>query len=585
MILAKMPDGTPEVFRAVQGEGLTMGLPVIFIRMSSCNLACNFCWVAGTNILMADGTQKPIEKIKVGDLVMSYQDRGYTISMVNEVIKRQVAEITTFEAGEIKTIVTPDHKYYTNHHKSRGKMLCEAKDLLGKYVKRTHYALVDKPEETLEYRLGYLKGALIGDGCVSLQQDKYLRMFFQVTDYDFIEKIADIGNNDLGFNGRITESKRRTKRDKIVYRYSVGKKEQIKMLLELPKSKEEERGYIAGFFDAEGHVGRNQLTLSQKDLKVLNRVGNMLLNFGFNFYLKEREVSVITINGREQVVKFMLLFQPAIIRKYEKIFDDKNKQMKAVKVDTVNTIKKKTTVYNITTTVGNCFANGLLATQCDTAYTWLFDDMPKAPEHRYFKPVKREDYQMILDPIDVARRVLEINKGIKAIVFSGGEPTIQQKAICEVIDHILQLTGDSREDWHFEMETNGTLPVSKDLEQRLDQINCSPKLASSGNTLQARERTPAIARLREIYLSEDNYVDLCFKFVMHMEKWEDDLAEIQAWQERHNIPNKAIYLMPEGITRERILEATKVVEEVAQKYQYKVSTRLHVLIHGQKRAT
>ena len=32
-----------EMFPAIQGEGLTNGLPVYFVRTSGCNLNCDFC--------------------------------------------------------------------------------------------------------------------------------------------------------------------------------------------------------------------------------------------------------------------------------------------------------------------------------------------------------------------------------------------------------------------------------------------------------------------------------------------------------------------------------------------------------------
>lgn len=41
--LAKLPDGTPEVFYTIQGEGLHTGKPSVFMRLSLCNLHCTWC--------------------------------------------------------------------------------------------------------------------------------------------------------------------------------------------------------------------------------------------------------------------------------------------------------------------------------------------------------------------------------------------------------------------------------------------------------------------------------------------------------------------------------------------------------------
>lgn len=43
MKLARMPDGEPEIFFTVQGEGRNVGLPSVFIRSSLCNLHCRWC--------------------------------------------------------------------------------------------------------------------------------------------------------------------------------------------------------------------------------------------------------------------------------------------------------------------------------------------------------------------------------------------------------------------------------------------------------------------------------------------------------------------------------------------------------------
>jgi organic radical activating enzyme len=42
MKLAKLNDG-PEIFHTIQGEGVSTGLPAIFIRASRCNLHCRWC--------------------------------------------------------------------------------------------------------------------------------------------------------------------------------------------------------------------------------------------------------------------------------------------------------------------------------------------------------------------------------------------------------------------------------------------------------------------------------------------------------------------------------------------------------------
>ena len=41
--VSRQPSGEPEIFRSIQGEGVSVGAPCVFLRLATCNLSCTWC--------------------------------------------------------------------------------------------------------------------------------------------------------------------------------------------------------------------------------------------------------------------------------------------------------------------------------------------------------------------------------------------------------------------------------------------------------------------------------------------------------------------------------------------------------------
>lgn len=81
---------------------------VFYIRGGMC------CFLAGTPIVMANGETKPIEKISVGDMVLSFNEKTQKVC-IGEVTQTFIHEETTgyLEINELK--VTSNHPLYINN--------------------------------------------------------------------------------------------------------------------------------------------------------------------------------------------------------------------------------------------------------------------------------------------------------------------------------------------------------------------------------------------------------------------------------------------------------------------------------------
>lgn len=64
-----------EIFNSIQGEGSFTGTPSVFVRLQFCGVGCSFCFVGNTQISMGTGAPKNIKDVKVGDIVVAFDEK------------------------------------------------------------------------------------------------------------------------------------------------------------------------------------------------------------------------------------------------------------------------------------------------------------------------------------------------------------------------------------------------------------------------------------------------------------------------------------------------------------------------------
>jgi organic radical activating enzyme len=190
---------------------------------------------------------------------------------------------------------------------------------------------------------------------------------------------------------------------------------------------------------------------------------------------------------------------------------------------------------------------------CDTRYTWDWE--------RYDQG--KEITALSLDEAEEAIRRYRCRN----LVVTGGEPLVQQRSLAP----LLQRLKDGG--FWIEVETNGTIAPGKKLLGVVDHWSVSPKLENSGNPRPSRENPRALRLFRGLSSAHLKYV---------VEK-ADDLAEVRVMVGEYDLPCEKVILMPQAQDRDALLERSRWLIDICKGEGYFFSTRLQVLLWGNRR--
>lgn len=189
---------------------------------------------------------------------------------------------------------------------------------------------------------------------------------------------------------------------------------------------------------------------------------------------------------------------------------------------------------------------------CDTAYTWDWRRYDRAE-------------QVIMLECGEARAAIAA-LGNRNVVITGGEPLIQRR-------RLLPLARKLKADGHrIEIETNGTIAAGE-LGNLVDQFNVSPKLSPAGNE-GLRRLVPEVLR------GFAAHPGAFFKFVVSSPADVEEAADIVRLA---GMPAGRVILMPEGRTPAELEARSGWVVDACIARGWRFSTRLHVLLWGDRR--
>jgi DNA repair photolyase len=353
-----------------------VGFDVSLNPYRGCEHGCVYCLGPETRVLRADVTWQPIGEVRVGDELVGFDEipgpsttRKFRKATVRAVrwARRPTLRLVTERAD---VVTTPNHGWLQNRN---FRWSCTHQLSVGRLLR--HVPVCRNEGEDEDYRLGYLAGMTLGDGTYRYQpgwrSDKlgFPTACWRVASADQ-EPLSRLVNYLAGFG--VEASIRpfdggpgsRRPMQKVEVR-SLRRLGTLHALLNTERSSRGyHRGFLGGFFDAEGYRG-DSLRISQVDLNRLDRVSRYGTLLGFRFRLERREgrASTLRLVGRlVDRIRFFSLTKPAIRRKHEALFD------REMNVDPERVLAVErgpcTDVVDIETSTGTFFASGLATHNC-----------------------------------------------------------------------------------------------------------------------------------------------------------------------------------------------------------------------------
>lgn len=339
-----------------------------------CEHGCTYCLAPDTPVLYADFSWQPLGEVRPGDVLAGFDEyprpgkmRRFRKAVVEDVwwSKRPTVRLVSRHSD---VVTTSDHRWLDGSSRwTRTQHLSRGREL-------RYLPVVDGEDTDDDYRLGYITALTLGDGTFRYipgqRSDKlgfppaYWRI--ALVDEEPLLRTArylrefgiDVGLRPFPNGDRAPLQKIETRAlSNLATLHSI-------MARELP-SRAYRRGFLAGFFDAEGHAGTS-LRMFQVDESVLGRVQRYASSLGFRFQLEryagKRASSIRLVGNLVDRLRFFSICRPAIVRKAEALFG----RHLTLNPDPVEAVEDgpEREVVDIRTSTGTFYAAGLATHNC-----------------------------------------------------------------------------------------------------------------------------------------------------------------------------------------------------------------------------
>lgn len=363
-----------------------------------CSHACVYCVSPDTLILCADGRQRRLGDLEIGDEIIGTEKVGSYRRYVRTTIQakwstRKPAYRVTLADGT-QIVASGDHRFLTDRgwkHVANGdtgqRPHLTTNNRLQGFGMGTSSGIID--HASVGYRRGYLAGLIRGDGMIfhgtypSATRTREINMFrLALVDREALERArAYLDAEGVPTRQRpfTAESPNRRPADAI-HTATVAGVAKVEQLIVTPDQPDDHwfAGFLAGIFDAEGSCSRGVLRISNKNVEIIRLIEDGMSRLRIPHVVEPARPSgvrsVRVIGGMPCRQRFFTMTAPAITRKMA-LIGTAVKTVSDLRVTAVTALGETQDLFDITTGTGDFIANGVISHNCFARGTHEYLDL------------------------------------------------------------------------------------------------------------------------------------------------------------------------------------------------------------------